>query len=840
MSEKYPGGFVTYNPPTPSQTSATGIWTLSQQEQYQQAGLWPNSPSQVSRSLRFNSADSAFLYRTPASASNQTTWTWSGWVKRSGLGAEQVLFSAGLVSPEKRCEVYFTTGDALILYTNSGNGSPDGNVAKQITTTQVFRDPSAWYHIVAAVDTTQATASNRLKLYVNGAEVTSFSSSAYPSQNHVTAANSTTIHYLGRWVGPTIYYYNGYMANVQFVDGQALTPTSFGEYNVNTGVWQPLQKNLTYGTNGFQLTFNDNTNTTATTLGADSSGNGNNWTPSNFSVTTGPNNDSMVDSPTSYGTDTGVGGEVRGNYATLNPLNISGTLANGNLDYTGPTGLAIAPSTIGMTSGKWYFEMTATSTGVGCGLSTGSASLTQYLGQNASGWSYFTDGLKYTNNSGSSYGATFTTNDVIGVAFDADAGTLTFYKNGTSQGTAFSSLTSGPYFFTVSDGSSPEQRTCTTNFGQRAFAYTAPSGFKALCTQNLPTPTIGATTATLANKYFDVVLRNGAAPSGGTFSTNVNMASGAFLWEKPRNNAYNNSLFDSVRGISKYLTSNSTAAEGTEVNWMTAFGTNSYTTGSSDWASSVTVVDWIWAANGSGSTNTAGSITSTVSANTTSGISVVTYTGTGTSGQTVGHGLGVKPAFIIVKKRSTTGGWVCWQQALTGGSEQDRYIYLDLNSASGTTTNYWGTSGITSTTFGVWASGGDNNASGATFVAYCFAAVAGYSAFGSYTGNGSADGPFIYTGFRPAFVMVKNTASGESWLMFDSVRNTYNVTNNKLAANSSVAENDASIGNSTQNNFDFLSNGFKAVTTNSGTNGSSAVIIYMAFASNPFKYSLAR
>ncbi len=330
MSEKYPGGFVTYNPPTPSQTSATGIWTLSQQQQYQQAGLWPNSPSQVSRSLRFSSADSAFLSRTPASATNRRTWTWSAWVKRgSGFGDRQNIFGASTsdFNTDTHIELYEANQLRLVDYVSATN--------MELITTQVFRDPSAWYHFVVAVDTTQATASNRAKIYVNGSQVTAFTTATYPSQNYETQINNTISHGVGRAGAFNGQYFNGYMANVQFVDGQALDPTSFGEYNVNTGVWQPLQKNLTYGTNGFQLTFNDNTNTTATTLGADSSGNGNNWTPSNFSVTTGAGNDSMVDSPTSFGTDTGLGGEVRGNYATLNPIGGgSGTITNGNLDLS--------------------------------------------------------------------------------------------------------------------------------------------------------------------------------------------------------------------------------------------------------------------------------------------------------------------------------------------------------------------------------------------------------------------------------------------------------------------------------------------------------------------------
>ena len=471
-----------------------------------------------------------------------------------------------------------------------------------------------------------------------------------------------------------------------------------------------------------------------------------------------------------------------------------------------------------MTSGKWYCELTLNSITSGANIGIGKQkALNSWLGSSSTDYSYATNGSKYNSGSGSAYGATWTTGDTIGIAFDADAGTLVFYKNGTSQGTAFSSLTSGPYFF----GWGGNSATGTFNFGQRAWAYTPPGGFKALTTQNLPAPTIGSSPTTLANKYFDVVLRNGAAPSGGTFSTNVNMASGAFLWEKPRNNAYNNGLFDSVRGISKYLISNSTAAEGTEVNWMTAFGTNSYTTSSSDWASDVTVVDWIWAANGAGVTNNAGSVASTVSTNTTSSFSVVTWTGT-SFGYSVGHGLSVAPAMVIVKNRSSVSSWWVYHQSLSSG------YGLNLETTGAQQASIWGS--VTSTTFPIGSAvytGGTTN-----YVAYCFAPVAGYSAFGSYTGNGSADGTFVYTGFRPAYVLNKSTSAGNGWNIRDNARSPYNVASQTLFANTSGSEGGIEV--------DLLSNGFKIRDTSANVNGSSVTYIFAAFAENPFKYSLAR
>ena len=324
-----------------------------------------------------------------------------------------------------------------------------------------------------------------------------------------------------------------------------------------------------------------------------------------------------------------------------------------------------------------------------------------------------------------------------------------------------------------------------------------------------------------------MVLRNGGGLSGGTYSTTVNMANGALLWDKPRNSASSNYLFDSVRGISKNLRSNTTDAESTDLTWFTNFGSSSFTTGITDWGTGTTVVDWIWAANGSGSSNTAGSITSTVSANTTSGFSIVTYTNS-TSYPTIGHGLGAIPAFIIAKSRTdATGGWAVYHQAL------GRSVYLELNSTVGAQSvgNYWGTSAFTSTTFSVGINGFFNNRE--NMVAYCFAAVAGYSAFGSDTGNGSSDGAFVFTGFRPRYVMVKRTDLAFGWWIFDAARNPANAVDKYIAAESSAAEN-------TFNVLDFTSNGFKFRDASQGWNASGGTYIFAAFAESPFKYALAR
>jgi hypothetical protein len=392
-----------------------------------------------------------------------------------------------------------------------------------------------------------------------------------------------------------------------------------------------------------------------------------------------------------------------------------------------------------------------------------------------------------------------------------------------SQGVAYSTGISGKTITFAGRGDTTT--TESWNFGQRPFAYTAPSGFKALCTQNLPTPTIGATSTTQADDFFNPVLYTG---TGATRTvTGVNFAPD-FVWIKSRSAAYNNRLYDRVRGVENVLQSNTTAAEASDGGGLTAFGSDGFTLGSSvsQNENGSTFVAWNWKANGAGSSNTAGSITSTVSANTTSGFSIVTYTGTGSGTATIGHGLGVAPSMIIVKFRNTTSNWSIYH-ASVGNTK--RLVFT--TAAEETGSGYWNNTTPTSTVFTL---GTDLNQS-YDFVAYCFAPVAGYSAFGSYTGNGSSDGPFVFTGFRPRYVLIKSTAGGRGWGIFDSARGTFNVNKLLLEANSSGAEID-----SANYQLDFLSNGFKIRTDNQYMNANGSTYIFAAFAEFPFKYSPAR
>jgi hypothetical protein len=933
-------------------------------------------PVEIERSLRFNSADSAFLSRTPAVSGDRRTWTWAAWVKRSKLGISATLFASRPTSSPLAI-FYFSDQDYLRFDTNS-------NTFGTFQTNAVFRDCSAWYHVVLAADSSQSTDTNRLKLYVNGVQQT-FSSASYPSQNTDGQINTATLHGIGA-VNPSTYtdYFSGYLADIHFIDGQALTPSSFTEVSATTGQLVPIAyTGGSYGTNGFYLQFADNSAATAATLGADTSGNGNNWTPNNFSTSTGgptpvsygrtansgsdapspaqgtptyasgsdiilnpsdtsgdgdfqntrvlgfqnitgvttlrvlrvagtsdaklgfngtlstvgafgsfsfpatigqaawytvtsppstltsmaiagggsggsnqhqvyrievngvelydvyaaADNDSLVDTPTSISaTDTGVGNEVRGNYCTLNPLHSQGaTFSNGNLQFA-TASIGKIFGTIAVSSGKWYWEAQNLSSNSlsslvnGVGLISGNPNT--YGGGDVGDYAWLTrsntgsPSSAYNNgNILSGYGNVgVPQNAIVGTAFNADIGTLEFFVNGVSQGVAWNNIPVGGDKLYAPISGDPNSSTNTEgsiNFGQRAFSYTAPSGYKCLVDTNIPVVVAKPNTA------FDTVLWTGN--DTGQTITMPGAFSPDLVWTKMQSAVNNHWLFDVIRGADQGLSSSSTTNELTRSSSVTAFGSTGFTLGTNADvnSSAYTYVAWAWDAGSSTVSNTAGSITSQVRANPTAGFSVATFTGATTG--TVGHGLGVAPSMIIMKARTSNPGandWFVYHKTLGN----TKYLMLNSTAAEGTYT-VWNNTSPTSTVFSIGSGIGTPD-----WVAYCFAPVDGYSSFGSYTGNGSADGPFVYTGFRPRWIMIKSTGSAENWFLLDTARNTYNAVNSYLMPNSSSAED----ANNSTVNTDFLSNGFKLRATTSALNTNAITYIYYAVAENPFQYSRAR
>jgi hypothetical protein len=686
-------------------------------------------------------------------------------------------------------------------------------------------------------------------MYVNGAQITAFSSSNDPSLNQTLGIDNSSLHYIAR--NGDI---DGYLAEVNFIDGQALTPSSFGSTNSLTGVWQPARYTGTYGTNGFYLPFTDNSALTTSSnvgLGKDFSGNGNYWTTNNISITAGVTYDSMTDVPT-------LTSPTAANFAVLNPLSgINGTLSEGNLYFYGPGSYSCRMGTMALpSSGKIYFE-TKLVTGpfaprgistsynwIGVALSTNFNITSGPNGNNVNGIMIGDNG--YLSNFSSSItdtGTTFVVNDVIGIAIDTSANTYAFYKNNVSIASGTINVTAGTSLSPMQLSYDASNGAMKVNFGQQPFTYTPPTGFVALNTYNLPTSTI-----VKGNTVMDATLYTG---DGTTPKTRTNAASFKpdLVWIKDRTTAYVHNLFDSVRGAgaSTSLQSNNTNSEtvnatGTALyGYLSAFNSNGFsTTNGSDvtypsiWVntSGENYVAWQWqAGQGSSSSNTNGTITSTVSVNASAGFSVATYTGTGANA-TIGHGLGVAPSMIITKNRGATSDWGVYHSSLTSAAY---FLLLDTTAAQASGPTYWNSAAPTSSVFSV-GTATPTNASANTYVAYCWTPIAGYSAFGSFTGNGSADGTFVYTGFRPRFIIFKQINAVGNWQIIDTARSPYNVTNTALFADLSNAE--ASVPSVYDR--DLLSNGFKMRSNASGINGSGDTIIYAAFAENPFKNSLAR
>jgi hypothetical protein len=362
------------------------------------------------------------------------------------------------------------------------------------------------------------------------------------------------------------------------------------------------------------------------------------------------------------------------------------------------------------------------------------------------------------------------------------------------------------------------------------FYYTPPTGYKALNTNNLPDPSIA-----LPNEHFEAVLYTGDGNSTKDVTTNFEPD---FIWNKNRTIAYHHRLFDRVRGLDKSVYSNLTSTEDTyqDYGYPTATSSTSVTVGQgTDSANLINnsgqnYVMWNWKAGGTAVSNTDGTITSSVSANPTAGFSIVSYTGNGSANQTVGHGLSVKPQIKIIKSRSIVEQWVVTGEVI---GPADYRIFLQSTAATGIASGYYPVD--TSTTLGISGSNVSigHNQSSATYITYCFHSVEGYSKVGGYTGNGSADGTFVYTGFKPAFILWKSTSAAENWQLQDDKMNPYNVVDGKLFANQTAAE-------YTGAEVDFVSNGFKLRHSGGGGNGSSETLIYLAIAESPFKYANAR
>ena len=909
---------------------------------------------EIERGLKFNHADIGYLNRTAGTSTSQYKFTFSAWIKLArtveGTTDYGELFNGydGNNNNSGFGAIYFYSGQLRFA----------GWSGSYRATTRLFRDNSAWYHIIVAVDSTLGTADNRQRIYVNGVEETDFSSSNNLSQNATFGiGNNSAVMQIGRDNSASSdRRMDGYMAEINYIDGQQLTPASFGETKATTGQWIPKEYAGTYGTNGFYLKFLDNSGTTATTLGKDSSGNSNNFTPNNF--VTG---DAVKDTPTN-------------NFCTLNNLNANknrgqASFRQANLRMISSAGNRGFTTGTMKAQGKFYFEALNKSNSGFVGISDIAVDNHQSLD--------FYQGTPRIDGSAQSGTGQFSSGDIMGVKVDIDAKSIEFFRNGSSVYSA-TYTTDVEYFPFVYDTSGGRSTDCVLNFGQDSsfagektaqgntdangkgdFYYSVPSGYLSLCSANLPDPTI-----LLSNQHFNTLLYTGN-DSNSRDITGVGFQPD-WLWIKNRSQADFHQLVDAVRGANKTIYSNDTDNEQTDnsnghVNSFLADGFNvdagasgnvnengenyvawNWNAGDTDsatyrvvvvsdsgnkyrfrnsantatFAQSAVTLDlaeggtYIFnmddatnashpfsigtAANGTvytsgityfldgvsktysqytsgfaaastrrlhitvpasapqlyywcsahsgmggaintnstlGSTNFDGTSLAVVKANTTAGFSIVTYTGTG-SVATVGHGLGVAPQVVLTRSRSSGGNWGVLHTV--GDPTAENRLHLNDNDGySSYQGNYlWNDTVPTSSVFTV-KQDASTNGSSVTYVAYVFSAVAGYSKFGKYTGNGNADGTFIFTGFRPAWFVVKRTDASNNWRTFDAKRSTFNEVDKRLYLDTSGSE-------STGSDIDFLSNGVKMRNSDNGMNASGGTYIYLAFAESPFKNGRAR
>ena len=814
----------------------------------------------IDQSLRFNQPDSPALNRT-FSAGDTTSWTFSAWTKRCDVppgGTSQKLFGAYSDGSNVSDLANFDDSNDFISSEYVG-----GSTVSKVRPSAYYRDFAAWYHIVVVWDSDNGTAGDRHRVYFNGERITALNNPINPSSGQVSVTNSACRHSFSRQDSDE--WYDGYIAEAYFIDGQSLTADSFGETNEDTNQWIPKEViGMTYGTNGFYLKFEDTAD-----LGNDSSGNGNDFTVSNLSAY-----DQVSDSPTN-------------NFPTMNPLinPYTGlTYSEGNLQINkAAASWAQSAATMPLpNSGKWYWEINrATASGTGMvGIAGSDANRfwnsqnTMYL-DSVANILFYDDAKKYIDSTATSYGVTWYDANIMAIALNLDDNEITLYKNNATQGTV--TITGGiltaETIIPVDLIYGTEER--DYNFGQNGtfngsktaggnaddngigdFYYAPPAGFLAICTSNLADPAVA-----LPTSYFSSDIWTGTGASK-AITTGFQPD---FVWGKQRNGTSSHCLMDSIRGLSSTLKSNTSAVVETASDVITSFDSDGFTLGTSATGPNMngntnTFVGWSWKGGGAptvdndnatgamdaNSVSLNGSLQAAytpsgsptiyptrMSIDTTSGFSIVSYSGNSVAGATIPHGLSEAPNLVIFKRLTYAGNWIVGSDGLTSW---DYYSDLAEETAEANY-DFFNDVAPTASVIAISAAGAinyDNTISAnGTYIAYCFHSVAGYSQIGYYTGNGLAGGPIIYTGFQPALVLKKRIDSATNWHITDNARNPYNVMDLILAPNSTIADQSSW-------NMDFLSNGFKIRDTSATVNADGGEYLYMAFAEWPLKYSNAR
>ena len=846
----------------------------------------PVSGYNIDYSCRFNAGDPGYLQKNFSSGSPGTTWTWSCWIKRSKLGATQQPFDC-YIDGSNRHHLAFNADDTFNTYLLYS-----GSTTVALRTTRLYRDPSAWYHIVVVWDTTNPTSTERVRFYTNGVRdtVNIVESSAYPAQNDLSPMTDDVQHAISVYSGNFTSSPSGwYLAEMNFIDGTAVAPSSFAEADEDTNEWKAIRYGGSYGTAGFYLKFED-----AADLGNDSSGNGNDWTVGNLVAT-----DQMIDTPQN---------STGGNFCTLNPLALgdngswNGALIEGNLSMSGSSGLAHSRSTFALdnVNGSYWEVRWGSATDCNAGISklgnnnlTSSSKIGADPGYLETGYKGST-GVIDTNGSTEATYATSAQGDILAFAYkdgrlyvgkiaSASAAPTWFNSGNPVAGTGYVNATvkPDPTEWAVAmnnnhkinfgaDSSFQGYETAqgnTDSNGYGDFWGTVPTGYLALCSNNLPDPSIPIPTS-----HFDTLLWTGDGTAGAKTISGLSFQPDFFFQGARAGGGGGAHLtYDAVRGFgsTKELTTDSDKIEGGEnadeygfVSDVTSDGVT-YGQGSLGTGSGIVYYNtngagyasWLWKAGGTptadnvaspGNTPTAGSVkingadlesglagttaAKRISANTTNGFSIVSYVGTGGTA-TVGHGLAVAPSLVAIKRLDTTGYWIVSSPSLQVNTYPNNMYWNDT--AHQQNDQIMGGQ-PTSDVFQLRTSGTVNASSG-EYVAYCWNEIKGYSNIGSYTGNGTTDNAFVYTGFRPAWLFVKKySASGTGWYFWDNKRNTYNVMLDTFAINTSSAEELNNI------EMDFVSNGFKVRSGGSAAGANGETFLYMAFAESPFKTARAR
>ena len=772
----------------------------------------------IANSVIFNDGDNAYLDRTFGSG-NQKIWTFSFWVKRCTLGAGQRIISRRTGGGSTTATMGFNSSNEFNFYDPSNGG--------EYITSRTFEDTSKFYHFLIRYEASNGTAGDRLQIYVDGDLQTFGTTGSIADTNGNFNAN--VVHAIGKYQYNNSEYFDGYLAEVNWIDGTNYGPETFGVTDTSTGRWVPKTlSGITYGTNGFRLTFQNND--AVANLGYDYQ-TSNRSTTNDFSVTNLATTDQTTDSPTQL-------------HNTFADFTSGASLSEGNLTVsTGTSGgyaQAVAQPSFGVNTGKWYWEVKITT--VGAGLwgwkDDGSAGGSQASSSGSQGSGNFSGALSTGGAGGYSAGSWFVdheytkevnyitveANDVLMFAMDLDNGKGYVGRAVSGSGTGSTGWfnSADPAAGTGDVGGCHRANgvnkfyPCAVrldsnsvgeyNFGQRTFAATPPDGFSAIQQDNLPETAKGVS---------------------------------GLVWAKSRDNTgatLPHQIVDSSRGVGNRLIPNDTNAEAFNANHLTKFLKGGYATGDINVLNTAddSMVAWNWVAN-SGTTESisvAGDIdiASTVQKNTTAGFSIVQWTGDNASTAGIGHGLSAAPEWILIKNLDDVTDWFVYHKSV----DADKTLKLNSNAAPGNfTTGKFDHSEINATKFEVAqgsSSANSVNGSSDNMIAYCWHGVDGFSKFGSYTGNGNANGPFIYTGFTPRFLMIKRTNTTGSWFMYDTIREPLNPVFRWILADSSNAENSSNV----TRYVDILSNGFKLRGTGGDVNQSGGTLVYMAFAKNPF------